>query len=109
MRAGLLRNKIIIQSPTESRDTIGGVTKTWATFAEAWASIEPISQREFDRSDQTRADASHKIVIRFVSGVLPTFRVAWTVSGTTRYFNIVGIANTDERSKTITLMAMEAL
>ena len=107
MRAGLLRHRIVIQSPTESRDTIGGVVKSWATFQIMQANIEPYQAREFGRGEQVRADVSHKITIRYISGLSPKFRIAWTVSGVTRYFHITEILNLGERDKTINVLAME--
>lgn len=107
MRAGLLRHAIVIQSPTETRDSIGGVVKSWATFASMRASVEPYQAREIARGEQVRADVSHKIVMRYVSGLSPKFRIAWTVGATTRYFHIVQILNIGERDKTINVLAME--
>ena len=39
MESGKLRNKLLIQSSTETRDNLGGVVQTWATVATVWGDI----------------------------------------------------------------------
>lgn len=74
--AGKLRHRIQLQSRTETQDaTTGAVVVTWATQATVWASIEPLSAREFMQSAGTQAQVSARIVIRHRSDVDTSWRV----------------------------------
>jgi SPP1 family predicted phage head-tail adaptor len=95
----------MIQKATEARDTSGGVTKSWATFAQVWAAIDPISGREFLLAKQTNATMSHKVVIRYLDGVVPTMRVSF--GG--RILNIDSVINTTELNREMVLVCTEVL
>ena len=64
LKAGRLRDRIELQQPTESRDTHGGVSKSWTTYARVWASVEPLSGRERFLAEQVKAELSHRVVLR---------------------------------------------
>lgn len=40
MQAGKLDRKIVIKTPTVSKDTWGGATTTWAILATVWANVD---------------------------------------------------------------------
>lgn len=105
MRAGKLRNPVTIEKPVDARDAIGDTDRTWIRFADAWASIEPLTAREQIVAMQTEASVTHLVTIRFLSGMLPTMRIRWG----TRLFNILPPLNTDERRKEVTLTCHEVL
>ena len=69
MRAGLLRHRIVIQSSTESRDTIGGVTKTWTNDATLYGTVSPLNGRERFEAQQVTPGLSHKAWLRYERGV----------------------------------------
>ena len=39
MEIGKLDRRIIVQTPTDSRDEYGGVETTWATYVERWCNV----------------------------------------------------------------------
>ncbi len=103
MRAGLLRHRIVIQGVTETRDAVGGVSRSWATDATRWGSIEPVRGRELLESDSVRGDVTHKIRFRYYSGLTPTNRL--THGG--RTFEIVSVLNPGERDIMTEVLAKE--
>ena len=76
MRAGKLRHQVVIQSLTLSQNPeTGEMLAGWAEFATCWASIEPLSAREFIAAQAGQSEIVARIVIRYRSGVLPTMRI----------------------------------
>ena len=104
MRAGNLKHKIIIQTYSETQNDFGEVTKSWDDFKTAYASIVPISAKEFFK-DGVQAIATHKIEIRYLKDIKPKMRVIFG----TREFNITGVLDIREAHKTLQLMCSEVI
>jgi SPP1 family predicted phage head-tail adaptor len=76
VHAGKLRHRVVIQSRTQTQDeNTGAVTIGWTDFATVWASIEPLSAREFIQSSAVQSDITARVVIRYLSGVDATMRI----------------------------------
>ncbi|KRD71660.1 head-tail adaptor protein [Lysobacter sp. Root96] len=88
MAAGKLRHLVRIERQVTTRDSSGISTKTWVLVApKVWASIEPLSAREFVQSAATQAQVSTRITIRYRPGIQPSMRV---IHGT-QVYNIAGV------------------
>jgi len=74
---GRLRERITIQAATETRNAIGEVVQSWATFAERWASVDGLSSREVLLQGQQRTEISHRVRLRYVDGFKSTMRILW--------------------------------
>lgn len=103
MNAGILRHKISFQSRTVSRDSFGAETVAWRTEKTVWASIEPISGREYFLAQQVQSEITHIIKIRYYSGV----RTDWRVIFGSRIFDIKSVINLKERNNQMALMCRE--
>ncbi len=103
MRAGRLNKKVIIESLTETVDGVGQAVKTWSTFNQPWASIDPINGREYFSGNQLKDTMKVKIKIRYLSGVTEKMRVNWNG----KLYNIEGIVNVFERDKEMFLLCSE--
>lgn len=103
MEAGKLRNRVTIESPTEARDALGGVTLTWATFAIVWASVSPIGGREYLQAAGTQAQVTHRVRCRRIAGVLPRMRVKHG----TRTLHIEQVRDLEERRAELDLLCRE--
>ena len=104
MRIGKLRRRITIERVTETQDTDGAVLETWSTYATVQASIEPISGREYFAAQSTQADVTHRIRIRYLSGIVPKMRVSYN----SRIFDILSVINVGERNRELQLMCRES-
>lgn len=100
-----LRHRVKLQSKSVVQDSYGQETITWTDEAQIWASIEPISGREYFLAKQVQAETTHRIRIRYYSGV----RADWRVLYGTRVFNIESVINPEEANKEIILMCREAI
>ena len=76
MQAGKLRHQIEIQRIEQTQDSDSGEqVGTWVRFASTWASIEPLSAREFIAASATQSKVAARLVIRYRAGIVPTMRV----------------------------------
>lgn len=64
MQAGTLRHHVELQRVSVTPDSHGDQVKTWTTLASAWASIEPLSGREFLQASQVMSDVTVRIKLR---------------------------------------------
>lgn len=104
--AGELRHRVSIQTRTNARTTQGGFTPTWATAATVWANVEPLSDSEFTKDDKQNENVTHKVRIRFYSGLDTTMRFLYR---STRQLNIISIRNIDERRKIMECLCKEVI
>lgn len=72
MEGGKLRNRVDLQRVTVTTDSHGDQIKTWATLATVWASVEPLSGREFLQASQVASDVTVRIKIRGRSDITLT-------------------------------------
>ena len=103
MRAGALRQRLEIQSATETPDSAGEPVPSWSTDQTVWASIEPVSGGEALTSERVFATATHRIRIRYTSGLTNKMRGKFG----TRIFDFQSIRNLEERNREIEIMALE--
>lgn len=74
---GRLRERVTIQQATETRNALGETMQSWATFAERWASVDGISSREVLLQGQQKTEVSHRVRMRYVTGMTQTMRLVW--------------------------------
>ncbi len=104
MRAGKLRHRITIQQRSESaRDDYGAPTYAWSTLATRWASIEPLRGQERFIADQTQSGVTHRVRLRYLSGVKPEMRFDYDG----RTFEIAQVLNRDELGAELELLCFE--
>lgn len=105
MRAGKLRHRIKITTPTESRGDTGEITYTWSTLATVWASVEPISGRELIQADQMQAEATVRIRLRYIPNLTTQCRIVHKG----RTLEIVSAQNITDRNAEFELLCREAV
>jgi len=77
IRAGLMRERVEVQAPAESRSPMGEATLAWTTIATVWASVDGLSSREVLQAMQANVIASHKVRIRFMPAITHEHRIKW--------------------------------
>lgn len=106
---GRLRLKLEILQPVSTKDPDTGeyTPESFTVFDTVWGGIEPLNARERVELDSNAmlAEATGKIVIRYLAGIRTTFRVRDVISG--RVFQILGIINPVERNELLTLFVRE--
>ena len=104
MRSGNLKHKIVIQTYSETQNDFGEVVKGWADFKTAYASITPVSAREFYKAGVNN-EVTHKIEVRYLKDIKPKMRVMYG----SREFSIESVLNIREENKTLQLMCTEVV
>lgn len=106
IEAGKLRHRVILQAFVSGRDSDGVLTEQWTTVAEVWASVEPLSAREFVAAAATQARVTARIVIRYRPEVVPTMRILHR----DKIYNIEGVlADKDSGLEYLTLPCSEGV
>jgi len=106
MRAGKLRNKIVIQKIGTTKNQYGEIEEgNFQTFKTVWGSIMPISGNEKFLSNADFSKVSHRIRIRYIDGVNASMRLLWNG----RIFNITYLRTIDEGFREIEIYAWEAI
>lgn len=87
MQSGKLRHRVKIEKPGQVQDPVTGeVRPGWQLVATVWASVEPLSVREFMQSQATQSEISARVTIRFRDDIEANMRL--THRG--KHYNIEG-------------------
>ena len=105
---GALRHRIAIEADSVTSDGGGGLDKPWATpttVAKVWAAIQPLRGAERLKAQQLEESITHKITIRYRTGISPSQRVNFKG----RIFNIRSVINVEERNRWLELLCEEGV
>ena len=105
MRAGALRHRIEIQVASTTQNAAGEPSGTWSASSYAYAAIWPLRGSEYLNASQERSSVTHRVRIRYLSGLTPENRIKFG----SRYFNIVSVISVDERNIYQDIMASEVI
>ena len=105
MRSGRLRHRLVLQSPSDTRDSYGASVPGWSTETTVWGAIEPLSGKEYFSQQAVQAEAQVRIVIRYNSSIQET----WRITNGGMYYAIVSIINNDTRDRMQTIMCREGV
>jgi SPP1 family predicted phage head-tail adaptor len=74
---GDMWTKVTIQQATKSQNEVGETVLTWSDFATVWASVESLSARETERFAETVGFMTHRIKVRYLSGLTGAMRISY--------------------------------
>ncbi len=105
-----LRHRLTLQQRVETPDGAGGFSSGWQDVADLWAEISPVNAKSiygFEKlfAGKIQSEISHKIIIRYRSGISTSMRLLFD----NRAFNIRAIKNPDERNETLELLVDEGV
>lgn len=108
MRAGPMRERLVIQRATTTQDGYGEPIETWATHATRWAQVEPLRGAERFEAQRLNPDLAYRVRVRHdttVDGVTPKDRIYWTRK--TRTLRIHEVINIGARDREVQLICSE--
>lgn len=74
--SGRMRHKVQLQEQQIAQDpTTGEMVKTWATIAEPWAEVVPMSAREFIAASTEQSEVRGRMTIRYRGNVDASMRI----------------------------------
>jgi SPP1 family predicted phage head-tail adaptor len=77
IHAGLLTQRITLQSRNSGVDVLGQASGSWSTVAEVWARARPLRSRELFAAGQIQNLTDVEFAIRWRADVRSTWRVLW--------------------------------
>jgi len=98
-------HRLTIQRQSTTQDALGQKVDTWTTIDYAWASLNPVSAKEYFGSSAERAEISHKIVMRYGVTIAPKDRIVYGA----RIFDINEVMNMREDNQYLLVMATERI
>jgi len=112
MRSGSLRHSIDIESGKATSDGMGGETIVFTAISDGSgirASIWPLRSTERLEAAKLELQITHRIRIRYRTGVTAAMRIKFNDPAGARYFNIRSIINNDEKNITLEFLAEEEI
>ncbi len=100
-----LRHRLTLQQETRTTDQAGGYTRGWQNVADLWAEITPLSGKEKLFAGQLQSEITHKIIVRYRSGVTAGMRFIYE----SRAFNIRYVSNVSEADEMLEILAQEGV
>ena len=79
--AGILRESVTIQTPTEAQNSFGESEQTWITHTLRRCSVDSVSSSEAIKAQQAAGTATHKVRMRYVNGLTAAMRIKWDSRG----------------------------
>lgn len=93
VKIGDLRQRITFQDPVKSDDGHGGhIVSGWNDIATVWAKVEPLKGREYFYAHQIKAEVSHRVTIRYRTGLTVEMRIKFGI----RYLKMESIIDLKE-------------
>ncbi len=73
--AGIMDKKATIQTPTETLNELNEPTLTYSTYKTRMVALLPLSGNEQINAMANEASVTHRIRMRFTSGLVPKMRI----------------------------------
>lgn len=74
---GAMRYRIVIERPETTRNNLGEPVVEWQPVATVWAAIKNLTGREVVANSRQEFTLTHRVVIRDLPGLLPSYRIMW--------------------------------
>ncbi|NBW14409.1 MAG: head-tail adaptor protein [Caulobacteraceae bacterium] len=74
---GLMRERVLIQSPRIEQSPFGEATTEWVNVVEVWASVRGLNSREVLQAQQANAIVTHVVRIRLLDELTHQHRLIW--------------------------------
>lgn len=103
MEAGKLRHVVNIQADQGIQNDVGEHIPSWVTTITTRAAVEPIAGREFFDAQQRQAEITHRVRLRYRTGIEPTMRLLYR----SRVLMIEAVIDVEERRRELHLMCRE--
>lgn len=102
---GNLRHRVIIQGKQTTPDGMGGFVEAWQDIATVWGDVRPLRGQERYVAQQAVSEVTHKVTIRYMSGIAPGNRILFDG----RVFDILAVINVAERNRWLELLCSEVV
>lgn len=77
IRPGEMRERVRVEQPTSTTNSLGEAVMSWSTFAERWAAINGVSAGEALEGGQQETRVTHRVRMRYLEGLTQQMRLIW--------------------------------
>lgn len=102
-RIGDMRHRVTFQQSIKTPDGYKGFTVGWQDVVTVWASVEPLTGREYFYSHQIKAEVTHRVKIRYRTDITTKMRIKHR----NRVLGIESIIDLKERCKMLEIFCKE--
>jgi SPP1 family predicted phage head-tail adaptor len=107
MNIGRMRQRIALQSATETTSADGQKVKTWSTYATVWGFAVPINASEIQTGEQPIVGTTWAIEMRYRPTVTEAHRALISIHGTTHTVYFSGVRDVDNLGKVLQIAGFE--
>ena len=100
MNAGQLDQRVTVERLQQGQDEIGQPVTTWTALYAVWASVEPLTGREYIAASAAMSELTTRIRLRYRPGITPADRV--THEG--RVYGITSVIDYRSANRELVLM-----
>ena len=102
-RIGDMRHRVTFQQSIKTPDGHKGHTVQWQDMIAVWASVEPLTGREYFYSHQIKAEVTHRVKIRYRADITTEMRAKFGE----RVLEIESIIDLKERHEVLEILCRE--
>jgi SPP1 family predicted phage head-tail adaptor len=95
IRPGEMRERVTVQTPATSTNSIGETTLAWSDVTTVWAAVNGVSSSEALVDGQQESRITHRVRLRYIDGLKHTDRFLWR----NRVLQIVSLLEYANRSE----------
>lgn len=108
MNPGELRHRITFQEKSKQQNEYGEEIDSWVNVKTVWASVNPMSAKEFFAAEKTSSEVTHKIFMRYIPDLKITSDMR--IKFKDRTFELVGPPiNYKEKNAELQLLCKELI
>jgi SPP1 family predicted phage head-tail adaptor len=97
VRAGDLRESVVIESPVEATNAYGESTLTWFPLATRRAAVRGLRTDEVMSAQEPYAVATHEVEFRYLPELKTSMRLVWVSRTPNRTLDIISITEQGNR------------
>ena len=105
IQPGELNRQVVVEQRSTTRGTMGEEIDSWTTYKKVWCKVLPGRGQEAAIARRETGRLETKFWCRYFAGLHQKMRL--NMGG--RYFNILSIANLDERNRFLEVTAVETI
>ena len=107
MRAGSLRETVLVEYPSETTNAYGEAIQTWVPKLQCRASITQLSSAQLVRAGKPEDSRTYRVILRWNPGVDMPIRLLW-INRDYRKLYVSSVSQTDDvKFRTLELTAEE--
>ena len=108
-RAGLMRQRVTIQTPSESTNAFGEVVRSWSTASQikTWAQVEVLEGTERFMSGAERTELPTMFRVRYRSSTVINTECRLLWPSTSDVYDIESVADLEGRNKILEIAAVK--